>query len=74
MTKKETITFDMRSIISNSIINGAGIPLEMTKIERENFAQEIAKICDKRSFDKSRDAFKKEVDKVIQLAINKCLE
>tara|TARA_B100000575_G_C22496267_1_gene325921 strand:+ start:210 stop:428 length:219 start_codon:yes stop_codon:yes gene_type:complete len=69
MTKKGPL--DMQSIIVNSLMNSDDIPIKLDNKQKKEFAQEVAKICEKRAFDKSRDDFKNEVSNLIKETISK---
>jgi len=69
MTKKGPL--DMQSIIVNSIIDSDNIPIKLDNKQKKEFAQEVAKICEKRAFDKSRDDFKNEISILIKETISK---
>ncbi len=61
----------MQSIIVNSLMNSDDIPIKLDNKQKKEFAQEVAKICEKRAFDKSRDDFKNEVSNLIKETISK---
>ena len=69
MTKKGPL--DMQSIIVNSIMDSDNIPIKLDNKQKKEFAQEVAKICEKRAFDKSRDDFKNEISNLIKETISK---
>ena len=69
MTKKGPL--DMQSIIVNSIMDSDNIPIKLDNKQKKEFAQEVAKICEKRAFDKSRDDFKNEISILIKETISK---
>jgi len=66
-----TNNLDMNKIIFQAILKGKNMPLKMNASEKEKFAKDIADICEKHSFSKSRDDFKKEINRTIQIAISK---
>lgn len=69
MSKKGPL--DMQSIIVNSIMDSDDIPIKLDNKQKKEFAQEVAKICEKRAFDKSRDDFKNEISNLIKETISK---
>ena len=61
----------MQSIIVNSLMDSDDIPIKLDNKQKKEFAQEVAKICEKRAFDKSRDDFKNEISNLIKETISK---
>ena len=61
----------MQSIIVNAIMDSDDIPINLDKKRKKEFAQEVAKICEKRAFDKSRDDFKNEITNLVNETISK---
>ena len=61
----------MQSIIVNSLMDSDDMPIKLDNKQKKEFAQEVAKICEKRAFDKSRDDFKNEISNLIKETISK---
>ena len=62
---------DMKNIIIKAIIAGKDFPLKINASQKKVIAKEIADICEKHAFSKSRDGFKKDINRTIQIAISK---
>ena len=69
MTKKGPL--DMQSIIVNAIMDSNDVPIKLDNKQKKEFAQEVAKVCEKRAFDKDRDDFKNEITNLIKETISK---
>ena len=71
MGKTKDTTLDMRSIIVASIIEGEDFPLEISETDLEQFAKDVAALCEKNAFDKSRDEFQKNVGVLVSKVVKK---
>lgn len=66
-----TESLDIKHIISNAIINGEDFPLKLTSKDKAKFANDVANLCDKHAFDRTRDDFKKQVKKLVEDLVKK---
>tara|TARA_Y100000766_G_C18515200_1_gene416107 strand:+ start:309 stop:533 length:225 start_codon:yes stop_codon:yes gene_type:complete len=62
----ESETLDIKNIITNAIINGEDFPLKLTSKDKAKFAGDVANLCDKHAFDRTRDDFKKQVKILVE--------
>ena len=66
MNLADTKTLDIKHIITNAIISGEDFPLKLTSKDKAKFAEDVANLCDKHAFDRTRDDFKKQVKKLVE--------
>lgn len=67
----DTETLDIKHIITNAIINGEDFPLKLTSKDKARFAKDVANLCDKHAFDRTREDFKKQVKKLVEDLVKK---